>query len=123
MSRPETFDNRDRKSASGLTHVNVEDEPNHRVNWGAAKSEESARWDDVHRMREALDHKTPGEPHLAARGIVLVIWHETFRCVHDDADGICTLHQLRLAKTLKSVLVTGVKRDVQLLTRVPIGPA
>ena len=35
-----------------------------------------------------------------------------------DADGICALHQLRLAHPCNSVLITGVKRDVQLLQRV-----
>lgn len=35
-----------------------------------------------------------------------------------DADGICALHQLRLAQPLASTLVTGVKRDIQLLQRV-----
>jgi hypothetical protein len=36
-----------------------------------------------------------------------------------DADGICALHQLRLEAPLASVLVTGVKRDIALLARVP----
>jgi hypothetical protein len=36
-----------------------------------------------------------------------------------DADGICSLHQLRLAAPAESVLVTGVKRDIALLARVP----
>ena len=35
-----------------------------------------------------------------------------------DADGICALHQLRLAKPLVSTLVTGVKRDIALLKNV-----
>ncbi|HEX4985826.1 MAG TPA: acetyltransferase [Burkholderiales bacterium] len=35
-----------------------------------------------------------------------------------DADGLCALHQLRLAEPRESVLVTGVKRDVALLARV-----
>ena len=35
-----------------------------------------------------------------------------------DADGICALHQLRLANPVDSVLVTGVKRDINLLKRV-----
>lgn len=35
-----------------------------------------------------------------------------------DADGICALHQLRLADPRESVLVTGVKRDIRLLERV-----
>lgn len=35
-----------------------------------------------------------------------------------DADGICALHQLRLAHPLESRLITGVKRDITLLERV-----
>lgn len=35
-----------------------------------------------------------------------------------DADGICALHQLRLADPQESVLVTGVKRDIRLLERI-----
>ncbi len=38
-----------------------------------------------------------------------------------DADGICALHQLRLAEPLDSELVTGVKRDIDLLRRVRAG--
>jgi hypothetical protein len=38
-----------------------------------------------------------------------------------DADGICSLHQLRLSSPTDSVLVTGVKRDIALLARVPAG--
>ena len=35
-----------------------------------------------------------------------------------DADGICALHQLRLAQPRDSVLITGVKRDIALVGRV-----
>lgn len=35
-----------------------------------------------------------------------------------DADGICALHQLRLMKPVVSTLVTGVKRDINLLKKV-----
>lgn len=35
-----------------------------------------------------------------------------------DADGICALHQLRLAHPANSVLITGVKRDISLLAQV-----
>lgn len=35
-----------------------------------------------------------------------------------DADGICALHQLRMAEPADPVLVTGVKRDIKLLGRV-----
>ncbi len=38
-----------------------------------------------------------------------------------DADGICALQQLRLHKPLESTLVTGVKRDINLLKRVSAG--
>lgn len=39
-----------------------------------------------------------------------------------DADGICALHQLRLAKPVDSVLITGVKRDISLLKNVRAEP-
>lgn len=35
-----------------------------------------------------------------------------------DADGICALIQLRLAEPRKSTLITGIKRDIQLLKKV-----
>lgn len=38
-----------------------------------------------------------------------------------DADGICALHQLRLAFPAEGELITGVKRDISLLDRVPAG--
>lgn len=37
-----------------------------------------------------------------------------------DADGIIALLQLRLAKPLETTLITGVKRDIQLLNRVDV---
>lgn len=40
-----------------------------------------------------------------------------------DADGICALHQLRLHTPASTRLVTGVKRDIELLRRVPDGAA
>ncbi|HZV66950.1 MAG TPA: hypothetical protein VFG03_18780, partial [Telluria sp.] len=36
-----------------------------------------------------------------------------------DADGICALHQLRLAQPAETRLITGVKRDIALLDRLP----
>jgi hypothetical protein len=39
-----------------------------------------------------------------------------------DADGLCALHQLRLAEPAVSQLVTGVKRDIALLERVAAKP-
>ncbi len=41
-----------------------------------------------------------------------------FDVFNGDADGICALIQLRLAQPLESTLVTGVKRDIQLLDKV-----
>ena len=42
-----------------------------------------------------------------------------FDVFNGDADGICALHQLRLADPLDSTLVTGLKRDIALLASVP----
>lgn len=39
-----------------------------------------------------------------------------------DADGICALQQLRLARPCTSKLITGVKRDIKLLDRVETDP-
>lgn len=47
---------------------------------------------------------------------------EHFDVFNGDADGICALQQLRLAKPMASSLVTGVKRDIELLARVPARP-
>jgi len=41
-----------------------------------------------------------------------------FDVFNGDADGICALHQLRLANPQQAELVTGVKRDIELLKRV-----
>ena len=41
-----------------------------------------------------------------------------FDVFNGDADGICALHQLRLAKPMQNTLITGVKRDISLLERV-----
>lgn len=45
-----------------------------------------------------------------------------FDVFNGDADGICALQQLRLDRPCASVAVTGVKRDIALLRRVPAGP-
>jgi hypothetical protein len=45
-----------------------------------------------------------------------------FDVFNGDADGLCALQQLRLAHPAETTLVTGVKRDVSLLDRVPAGP-
>ena len=39
-----------------------------------------------------------------------------------DADGICALLQLRLEMPLVSTRITGIKRDIALLGRVPADP-
>lgn len=45
-----------------------------------------------------------------------------FDVFNGDADGICALIQLRMAEPLDSVLITGVKRDIDLLSRVTANP-
>ncbi len=45
-----------------------------------------------------------------------------FDVFNGDADGLCALQQLRLCDSRDSILVTGVKRDVCLLGRVPAAP-
>ena len=44
-----------------------------------------------------------------------------FDVFNGDADGICALHQLRLADPVDSQLFTGIKRDIELLGSVPAG--
>lgn len=44
-----------------------------------------------------------------------------FDVFNGDADGICALHQFRLACPLESELITGVKRDISLLEKVSAG--
>lgn len=41
-----------------------------------------------------------------------------FDVFNGDADGICALHQLRLAEPRQALLVSGVKRDIKLLKKV-----
>lgn len=45
-----------------------------------------------------------------------------FDVFNGDADGICALHQLRLADPRQSTLITGVKRDIDLVRRVDAKP-
>jgi hypothetical protein len=45
-----------------------------------------------------------------------------FDVFNGDADGICALHQLRLAEPTEATLVTGVKRDISLLRNVDAAP-
>jgi hypothetical protein len=42
-----------------------------------------------------------------------------FDVFNGDADGICALHQLRLAQPAEATLVTGLKHEIRLLERVP----
>jgi len=46
-----------------------------------------------------------------------------FDVFNGDADGICALHQMRLAQPVESTLITGVKRDISLLKKVQAGSA
>lgn len=41
-----------------------------------------------------------------------------FDAFNGDADGLCALHQMRLAEPLESTLITGVKRDIGLLRKI-----
>ena len=41
-------------------------------------------------------------------------------CFNGDADGICALTQLRRAQPMESQIITGVKRDINLLKRVEV---
>jgi hypothetical protein len=45
-----------------------------------------------------------------------------FDVFNGDADGICALHQLRLAEPAEATLVTGLKHEIALLERVDAGP-
>jgi hypothetical protein len=47
---------------------------------------------------------------------------DAYDVFNGDADGLCALLQLRLATPRDAHLVTGVKRDIGLLRRVPSGP-
>jgi len=46
-----------------------------------------------------------------------------FDVFNGDADGICALHQLRLAEPKASTLITGVKRDIALLQQIDASDA
>ncbi|OGT88000.1 MAG: acetyltransferase [Gammaproteobacteria bacterium RIFOXYA12_FULL_61_12] len=45
---------------------------------------------------------------------------DAYDVFNGDADGICALLQLRLAEPRDATLITGVKRDIGLLARVPV---
>lgn len=57
----------------------------------------------------------PGGYGVPRRDRLVVAGFDVF---NGDADGICALHQLRLAQPLDSVLITGIKRDIGLLRQV-----
>ncbi|MFG6456131.1 hypothetical protein [Roseateles sp. BYS96W] len=46
-----------------------------------------------------------------------------FDLFNGDADGLCSLHQLRLCEPRSASLVTGVKREIDLLRHLPEGPS
>jgi hypothetical protein len=48
---------------------------------------------------------------------------QAYDVFNGDADGICALHQMRLALPREAELITGAKRDIALLKRVPLGKA
>lgn len=52
---------------------------------------------------------------VSAEAMTQAAYYDIF---NGDADGICALHQLRLAEPREAVLVTGVKRDIRLLDQV-----
>ncbi len=49
------------------------------------------------------------------------VTERTIDVCNGDADGLCALHQLRLAQPARSELVTGLKREIDLLARVDAG--
>lgn len=73
---------------------------------------------------------TPHLPRSILRSPSCVI-RATIRCwqtamtqydvFNGDADGLCALHQLRLAEPADAVLITGVKGDIALLQHAPAG--
>ncbi|MFZ6849617.1 DHH family phosphoesterase [Undibacterium sp. RuRC25W] len=48
--------------------------------------------------------------------------HKYFDIFNGDADGICALHQLRMAFPREAIEVTGVKRDITLLEKIQTSP-
>jgi hypothetical protein len=58
----------------------------------------------------------------ARSGLFCARFMTSFDIFNGDADGICALHQLRLARPRDSVLITGVKRDIALVGRVRASP-
>ncbi len=46
----------------------------------------------------------------------------TIDVFNGDADGLCALHQLRLAEPRQGTLITGVKRDIDLVKQVQAQP-
>jgi hypothetical protein len=58
-------------------------------------------------------------PEHAESAMVAAPPQRLFDVFNGDADGICALHQLRLASPADATLVTGVKREIDLLRRVP----
>jgi hypothetical protein len=58
-------------------------------------------------------------PFFILRPPIRMSHHDVF---NGDADGLCALHQLRLAAPRDATLVTGVKRDIALVRRVQANP-
>jgi len=59
------------------------------------------------------DDKNAAKSHLSSRNLMT-----SYDIFNGDADGICALQQLRLQLPKQAVLITGLKRDIDLLSRV-----
>ena len=59
-----------------------------------------------------------GERSCPGIRLTTALFMASYDIFNGDADGICSLHQLRLAQPRDSVLITGVKRDIALVQRV-----
>ena len=58
-------------------------------------------------------------PAFRSRSVLSMADYDVF---NGDADGICALHQLRLAEPRDASLITGVKRDIELVVQVSAAP-
>lgn len=64
-------------------------------------------------------HMNPSQAQSKPRSDAQAMIPAAYDVFNGDADGLCALHQLRLAEPREAVLVTGAKRDIALLERVP----
>ena len=66
--------------------------------------------------REAVLHCCGAPLALPVRAVIITVMTNWF-VFNGDADGLCAAHQLRLAGHAPDHVITGVKRDIALLTR------